>query len=98
MTSRTFPGFVSTGRLQFQGSLAPFEGRQVLVTVIAPDPPFVSSAPQAAAADEPPVDLDVETEVFAPVPPTVDQLGPVVVRDSGPASPCVILPEDATDV
>ncbi|MCI0458494.1 MAG: hypothetical protein L0Z62_16135 [Gemmataceae bacterium] len=97
MTSKTFPGFVSTGRLQFEGSLAPFEGRQVLVTVIAPDPAFVPNVRDQSRSDEPPAELDVETEIFAPVPPVSERLGPVEIRDAGPAPACIILPEDMPD-
>jgi hypothetical protein len=97
VTSQTFPGFVSTGRLQFEASLAAFEGRQVLVTVIAPDPPFAPISPEGPVTEEPPADLDVETEVVAPVPPAVERLAPVTVRDAGQPCPCIILPEDRAD-
>jgi hypothetical protein len=91
MTAATFVGEVRHGRLLFAEPLAAFEGRRVLVTVVAPDLLL------AAAAAEPPDDLDVEVDVVAAMPPVTDRLAAVAVRDLGPAPPCFILPEGADD-
>jgi hypothetical protein len=91
MTTATFVGEVRHGRLLFAEPLAAFEGQRVLVTVVAPDRLLV------AGAMEPPDDLDVEVDVVAPMPPVTDHLAAVEVRDLGPATPCLILPEGADD-
>jgi hypothetical protein len=54
MLSATFIGEVQQGRLHIGQPLAEFEGKQVLVTLIAPDTPLSSSepAPRPVAAAE----------------------------------------------
>jgi hypothetical protein len=50
MHSATFIGEVQQGRLHIGQPLADFEGKQVLVTLIAPDIPLPSSGPASAPA------------------------------------------------
>jgi hypothetical protein len=95
MQSVTFVGEVRQGRLYPSGPLAEFDGKQVLVTVIAPDASLTSAVPKAPV-EEAPAELDVETEVYAPMPVTAENLGPRPVRTSE-ASPCLLFPEESAD-
>jgi hypothetical protein len=95
MQSVTFIGEVRQGRLYPSGPLAEFDGKQVLVTVIAPDGSLTPATPQAPV-EEAPAELDVETEVYAPMPVTAQNLGPRPIHTAA-ASPCLIFPEESTD-
>ncbi len=56
MLSATFIGQVEQGRLHIGQPLGAFEGKQVLVTLIAPDTPLPSSEPTL----RPPASLEAE--------------------------------------
>jgi hypothetical protein len=56
MLSATFIGEVQQGRLHIGQPLAEFEGKQVLVTLIAPDTPL----PSSEGAPRPPAALEAE--------------------------------------
>jgi hypothetical protein len=52
MLSATFIGEVQQGRLHFGQTLAEFEGKKVLVTLIVPDSPLPASIPPASLEAE----------------------------------------------
>jgi hypothetical protein len=52
MLSATFIGEVQQGRLHIGQPLAEFEGKQVLVTLIAPDTPLPFAAPEAEILED----------------------------------------------
>jgi hypothetical protein len=95
MLSATFIGEVRQGQLHIGQPLADFDGKQVLVTLIAQDPPLPQPAPPVPP-EESPVELDVEVEVHAPMPITAENLGPRPVRTVA-AKPCLIFPEGTAD-
>jgi hypothetical protein len=90
MTSTTLIGEVRQGQLHVEQPLSDFEGRRVLVTVIAPDRLSTATEPGPASHDEPPDDLNVEVDVFVPMPSNGERLTAVSVRDLGPAQPCLM--------
>jgi hypothetical protein len=94
MTSTTLIGEVRQGQLHVDKSLSDFEGQRVLVTVIAPDRLSTPTTQEPLPNGEPPADLNVEVDVFVPMPAQEERLTAVTVRDLGPARPCLILPEN----
>jgi hypothetical protein len=94
MVSMTFQGLVTNGQLKHHESLTPFGGRRVYVTVIAPTAETAELPPRT---DEPPPDLDVETDVFVRMEPRSKTLLDVPVVDAGAATPRVILPGELPD-
>lgn len=60
MLSATFIGEVQQGQLHTGQPLAEFEGKQVLVTLIAPDIPLPSSGPAGAGASRLRASLEAE--------------------------------------
>jgi hypothetical protein len=91
MLSTTFIGEVRQGRLHIDQSLTAFEGQQVLVTLIAPAAPLTPAAPEVPQGESS-AELDVEVEVYAPMPVRAEHLGPRPVR-TVPATPSLIFPE-----
>jgi hypothetical protein len=60
MLSATFIGEVQHGQLHIGQPLAAFEGKQVLITLIAPDIPLASSGSFGAPSQWPPAPPDAE--------------------------------------
>jgi hypothetical protein len=60
MLSATFIGEVQQGRLHIDQPLVEFEGKQVLVTLIAPDTPLPLSGPTGAPATRPVASQEAE--------------------------------------
>src|SRR5687767_13427492 len=60
MLSATFIGEVQQGQLHIGQPLADFEGKQVLVTLIAPDTPLQSSGLASEPAPRPLASLEAE--------------------------------------
>jgi hypothetical protein len=95
MHSGTFIGEVQQGQLHVSQPLTDFEGKQVQVTLIAPPPSLpdtTTNVPPAESSTE----LDVEVDLFAPMPVAAENLGPQSIRTVA-AVPCLIFPELADE-
>jgi hypothetical protein len=95
MLSATFLGEVQNGRLHVDQPLTNFEGKQVLVTLIAPAALLTPATSKVPPGDAPP-ELEVEVEVYAPMSVNAENLGPRPVRTVA-ATPCMIFPESADE-
>jgi hypothetical protein len=95
MKSATFIGEVRQGQLHIDQPLTDFNGKQVLVTLIVQDGSF-SKAEKFQPGEVPPAELDVEVEVYEPMPAFTENLGLRQVR-TVIANPCLIFPEATGD-
>jgi hypothetical protein len=102
MITKTFAARIENGQLRFQEPLTELEGCEVQVTVVANGIPADSSAPTNGQAEppepEPPEWLDVEKDIYIPMPYNWVTLENVKVIDLGRAEPPqFILPEELPD-
>jgi hypothetical protein len=94
MTSITFESVVRNGQLTHGESLAPFEGKRVYVTVIAPQSP---PSPSNGHEDEGAEGLDVEKDLYAPMKPQTQRRADMRIVNTQQGKPCIILPEELPD-
>ena|SRR5437867_3239822 len=98
MRTKTFPARVTNGQLQYQEPLDAFEGQQVHVTLTAPDAsvPFQEEAPEVSV-EEPPEEMDIEKDLYVPMPLPGETLSSVRVIEGGSLPPCIVIPEELPD-
>jgi hypothetical protein len=96
MTTKTFAARVVNGQLLHSESLEAFEGYQVRVTLSGP---VVSPPPQPGETPEPepPGWMDVEKDIYVPMPLEGEILKDAIVVEGGPLQPCIVVPEELPD-
>lgn len=98
MVTKTFPARVANGRLQYDESLAAFEGQQVHITLLASEPPQRTRSTGERLLDEAaPEGMDVEKDIYVPMALTGEVLRNPVVLEGGPLKPCLVIPEELPD-
>ena len=102
MITKTFPGTIVNGQLRYQEPLAELEGREVQITVVvngvAPSSLPTTNGQQEPPDPEPPEWLDVEKDIYIPMPHNWVTLENVRIIDLGRAEPPqFILPEELPD-
>lgn len=95
MVTQTFEAQVVHGQLVPAEVLRPFEGQQVQVTVTPAPVPAADSQPKGEP--DPPDDLDVEKDVYVPMPLRSEVIPNAVIKDGAPLEPCTFIPEDLPD-
>src|SRR4051794_8486611 len=90
MLTKLFEAKVVNGQLHHQETLVSFEGQAVGVTLMAPPPcrPIAEPA-DPSAAGEPAEGLDVEKEIYVPMPFRSEVVGDMVVMEEGRLQPCI---------
>lgn len=98
MISHSFEARIVNGQVVPGEALMAFEGQQVRLTVSA----MPSLAPACLSVDadevpESPEDLDVEKDVYVPMPFHREVLPNTTITTETALQPCLILPEDLPD-
>ena len=110
MAVQEFTAQIVNGKLDYSDKLDAWEGKKVTVTLndgepIIRDanydpliyiPPFMSQE-EYEQADDLPEDLEVERDVYIPMPIKYTRLENVTIVDEGRMKPCIILPEEIAD-
>jgi hypothetical protein len=98
MLTKTFEAEVRNGQLHCEEPLEALEGQRVQVTVTVPEPAAQTANGQAQpVSEEPPEWLDVEKDIYVPMPFRGEILKDVRIVEGGPLEPCIIVPEELPD-